>query len=266
MLYSPKILYRMARHGRYRGGWGQRTGHITRKHPDKPCIWIHAVSVGEVNATRTLVAALGEQLAGYEVVISATTDTGLARAQAIYGADHSVFYFPFDLSWVMARAFANLKPAVVLLMELEVWPNMAAIANSRNVPLVVVNGRLSDKSFPKYMKVRPLMARMFGRVTRVLAQTAEYADRFIALGCDAEPRSWQSRSTWGPSGCGWQGEPGRARKRWYWRHSAHSKRPVGWRTCDWRLYRVSRNGLMRSRRMCGTARSKTASRLMAGRQ
>ncbi|MHC4553011.1 MAG: 3-deoxy-D-manno-octulosonic acid transferase [Planctomycetota bacterium] len=186
VLYSPKILYRMARHGRYRGGWGQRTGHITRKHPDKPCIWIHAVSVGEVNATRTLVAALGEQLAGYEVVISATTDTGLARAQAIYGADHSVFYFPFDLSWVMARAFGNLKPAVVLLMELEVWPNMAAIANSRNVPLVVVNGRLSDKSFPKYMKVRPLMARMFGRVTRVLAQTAEYADRFIALGCDAE--------------------------------------------------------------------------------
>lgn len=186
VLYSPKILYRAARHGRYRGGWGQRMGNISRQTPDKPCVWIHAVSVGEVNATRTLVAELGKQLPGYEVVISATTDTGLARAKAIYGDEYCVFYFPFDLSWVMARAFARLKPAVVLLMELEVWPNMAAIANTHNVPLVVVNGRLSDKSFPKYMKVRPLIARMFRRVTRVLAQTDEYAQRFVALGCDTD--------------------------------------------------------------------------------
>ncbi len=184
VLYSPKILYRVLCHGRYRGGWDQRMGKISRKNPDKPCIWIHAVSVGEVNATRTLVAELAEQLPGYEVVISATTDTGLARAKAIYGEDYCVFYFPFDLSWVMARAFKRLQPSVVLLMELEVWPNMAAIANTQNVPLVVINGRLSDKSFPKYMKVRPLIARMFRRVTRVLAQTDEYAQRFITLGCD----------------------------------------------------------------------------------
>lgn len=185
VLYSPKILYRMLRHGRYRSGWPQRMGKLARKHSDKPCIWIHAVSVGEVNATRTLVAALTRQLPDCEVVISATTDTGLARAQTLYGAAHAVFYFPFDLSWVMARAFKKLRPAAVLLMELEVWPNMAAIAQAQNVPLLVVNGRLSDKSFPKYQKIRFLIAPMFKRVTGVLAQTDEYAQRFIALGCDS---------------------------------------------------------------------------------
>ena len=140
VLYSPKIFYRMLRHDRYRGGWGQRLGKVSRKHPDKGCVWIHAVSVGEVNATRTLVDQLAAQMGDYEVVISSTTDTGLARAQAVYGNHYSVFYFPFDLSWIMARAFKRLRPSIVLLMELEVWPNMASIANAQNVPLVVVNG------------------------------------------------------------------------------------------------------------------------------
>ncbi|MBC8378088.1 MAG: 3-deoxy-D-manno-octulosonic acid transferase [Planctomycetes bacterium] len=186
VLYSPKIVYRMVRQDRYRRGWSQRLGKITRLNPEKPCIWIHAVSVGEVNATRTLIERLSAQMNDYEVVISSTTDTGLARAKALYGADYSVFYFPFDLSPIMARAFRRLKPAVVLMMELEVWPNMTAIAHEQNVPLIVVNGRLSDKSFPKYLKVRALIRRMFRKVTLVLAQTQEYADRFIALGCRKE--------------------------------------------------------------------------------
>lgn len=183
ILYSPKIIYRMLRQDRYRAGWDQRLGRLDRRSPQKPCIWIHAVSVGEVNATRTLVDQLSQQMNDYEIVISSTTDTGLARAQTIYGDRHSVFYFPFDLSWVMARAVKRLRPSVILLMELEVWPNMASIAAAQDIPLVVINGRLSDKSFPKYKKIRFLIAKMFARVTCVLAQTTEYAERFIALGC-----------------------------------------------------------------------------------
>jgi 3-deoxy-D-manno-octulosonic-acid transferase len=184
LVYSPKILFRMLHQDRYRAGWGQRLGRIERRCPEKPCIWLHAVSVGEVNATRTLIERLGEQLHDYEIVISSTTDTGLARARALYGTDYAVFYFPFDLSWVMARAFRRLRPAVILLMELEVWPNLTAMAHSRRVPVVVINGRLSDKSFPKYRKVRWLISRMFRKVSLVLAQTDEYAKRFIALGCE----------------------------------------------------------------------------------
>lgn len=184
VLYSPKILYRMWFHKRYRGGWDQRMGRMQRLHPEKRCIWIHAVSVGEVNAISTLVSRIKQELPDYELVISSTTDTGLARAQSLYAAGYSVFYFPFDLSWVMRRAFSRLQPDLILLMELEVWPNLARIAAERSIPVVVVNGRLSDKSFPRYQRIRFLVKGMFRRVSLVLAQTRQYADRFISLGCD----------------------------------------------------------------------------------
>jgi 3-deoxy-D-manno-octulosonic-acid transferase len=182
-LISPKIIYRMIRRGRYRTGWGQRLGRISRRQPGKRCIWIHAVSVGEVNATKTLVAKLKESLDDYEIVISSTTDTGLARAKTVYEKDLEVFYFPFDLSFVMRRAFENIQPSICLLMELEVWPNLAQIANEAGIPIVVVNGRLSDQSFPRYKLIRPLTKWMFGKVDLVLAQTQEYAERFRMLGC-----------------------------------------------------------------------------------
>jgi 3-deoxy-D-manno-octulosonic-acid transferase len=172
--------------GRYRSGWDQRLGKISRRAPQKKCIWIHAVSVGEVNATKTLVAKFAEYLDEYEIVISSTTDTGLDRAKAIYADNLEVFYFPFDLSCVMRRAFDNIRPDICLLMELEVWPNLARIANTRNIPVVVVNGRLSDESFPKYKLIKPITKWMFGKVDLVLAQTEEYATRFRALGCGAQ--------------------------------------------------------------------------------
>ncbi|MHC4783155.1 MAG: 3-deoxy-D-manno-octulosonic acid transferase [Planctomycetota bacterium] len=183
VLFSPKILYRRLFQNRYRGGWNQRRGYINRGHPNKQCIWIHAVSVGEVNAARTLIEQLVQQMPEYEIVLSSTTDTGLARAEALYGQDYSVFYFPFDFSWIMKRAFRCLNPAMILLMELEIWPNMASIAKEKNIPIVVVNGRLSDKSFPKYQKIRGITKAMFRKVSLVLAQTEEYANRFIDLGC-----------------------------------------------------------------------------------
>lgn len=183
-LYSPVIVYRMCVHQRYRGGWGQRLGRIGRRTPERRCIWIHAVSVGEVNAVRVLVEQLKQRLPEYEIVLSSTTDTGKARADALFGAEHSVFYFPFDLSWVMRRAFERLRPDLILLMELEVWPNLTRLAAVRGVPVAVINGRLSDKSFPRYLKIRNLVKPMFRRVSLVLSQTQQYADRFVTLGCD----------------------------------------------------------------------------------
>ncbi len=183
---SPKIIYRMVRRGRYRSGWDERLGKIRRRYPQKKCIWIHAVSVGEVNATKTLIPKLRESFGDYEIVISSTTDTGLGRAKALYANDLQVFYFPFDLSCVMRRGFNNIRPDICLLMELEVWPNLARIANDKNVPVVVVNGRLSDESFPKYKLIKPVTEWMFAKVDLVLAQTEEYAARFRALGCAPE--------------------------------------------------------------------------------
>ena len=180
---SPVVIYRMLRHKRYRLGWANRFGRITRKKPEKKCIWIHAVSVGEVNATKTIIDELKQRFSDFEIVISTTTDTGFARANALYNQDIQIFFFPFDFSLTMSRAFRQINPTICMLMELEVWPNFVRIAKQRNVPIVVVNGRISDKSFGKYKKIKPIAKTIFRKVTLILAQTDQYAKRFIEIGC-----------------------------------------------------------------------------------
>ncbi|MBN1974664.1 MAG: 3-deoxy-D-manno-octulosonic acid transferase [Sedimentisphaerales bacterium] len=182
MLYSPVVIYRAVRHNRYRCGWGERFGKIRRNNPEKKCIWIHAVSVGEVNAAKTVVKELQNKFSDLEIVISTTTDTGQARANAIFGSEHKIIYFPFDFSWVMRRAFRNINPAICLLMELEVWPNYVNTANKLNVPVVIVNGRISDRSFSRYSKIKPLVKGVFSKIDLALAQTEEYAGRFKQIG------------------------------------------------------------------------------------
>ena len=183
---SPMVIYRVLRQGRYRSGWAQRFGKTTRRDANKKCIWIHAVSVGEVNATRTIVEELEEKFGDCQILISSTTDTGFDRANALFGDRLGVFYFPLDFSWVMRRAFKNIQPTVCLLMELEVWPNFVKFANKLQVPVVVVNGRMSDKSFSRYKKIQPIVKKIFQKLSLVLAQTDEYAKRFEEIGIENE--------------------------------------------------------------------------------
>ena len=186
LLYSPVVIYRAVRHNRYRTGWGQRFGKISRVNPEKKCIWIHSVSVGEVNAAKTIVKELQEKFGDYDIVISTTTDTGQARANTLFGNRYKVIYFPYDFSWVMRKAFKNINPAICLLMELEVWPNFVNTAQRQNVPVVIVNGRISDKSFSRYSKIKPVVKNVFAKIDLVLAQTNEYADRFRQIGVPKE--------------------------------------------------------------------------------
>ncbi|HNS19191.1 MAG TPA: 3-deoxy-D-manno-octulosonic acid transferase [Sedimentisphaerales bacterium] len=183
---SPILVYRVIRHGRYRTGWAQRFGKASRKEPGKKCIWLHAVSMGEVNAAKTLVAEIEKQFPDCEIVVSTTTDTGYAQADKLFGRKWSVFFFPFDISWIIRRAFNRLEPSICLLMELEVWPNFLFSAHRRRVPVVVLNGRISDRSFSRYRRIRCVTRTFFGRIDRVLAQTEQYAERFRDLGCPAE--------------------------------------------------------------------------------
>lgn len=186
LAFSPILLYRMVRHKRYRDGWTERFGRIRRRNPSAKCIWLHAVSVGEVNAAKTLVAEIESQFADYEIVISTTTDTGHAQAEKLFGLKWRVFYFPLDLSWVVQRAFDNIRPSLCLLMELEVWPNFLFTAHERGIPVIVLNGRISDRSFSQYRRIKRITRSFFGRIDRVLAQTPQYAERFLELGCPAE--------------------------------------------------------------------------------
>ncbi len=180
--YLPKVFYRRFAENRYKKGGSERLGYVSRRSGKPRCIWIHSVSMGEVNATKTLVDALRRELTDTEIVMSTTTDTGYERAQTLYGKDMSVFYYPFDFSWVVKKAFNRIKPDLCVLVELEVWPNFVQTAADRGIPVVVFNGRLSDKSFPRYQKIRRLTKWMFDKVSLFLVQSQEYADKFAALG------------------------------------------------------------------------------------
>ncbi|MHC4487685.1 MAG: 3-deoxy-D-manno-octulosonic acid transferase [Planctomycetota bacterium] len=184
--YSPIVIYRVIRYKRYRTGWAQRFGKITRRNPAKKCIWLHAVSVGEINAARTIVKELENKFGDFEIIVSTTTDTGFARANTLFGENLRVFYFPLDFSWIMRRAFGNIRPAICLLMELEVWPNFVQIAQQLNVPVIIVNGRMSDKSFSGYKKIKPIVKKVFRKISLILVQTDQYAQRFKEIGTPDE--------------------------------------------------------------------------------
>ncbi|MDD5458707.1 MAG: 3-deoxy-D-manno-octulosonic acid transferase [Phycisphaerae bacterium] len=186
LLVSPILIYRMIRQNRYRQGWSNRFGFVERKNADKKCVWIHAVSVGEVNATGTIVKEFENQLADYEILISTTTDTGFARANALYANKHNITFFPLDFSFCMQRAFKRIRPVCCLLMELEVWPNFCHTAAKENIPIVIVNGRISDRSYHRYKKIKFFISKIFKNITLILCQTNAYAKRFAEIGCSAE--------------------------------------------------------------------------------
>jgi 3-deoxy-D-manno-octulosonic-acid transferase len=180
---SPVWLTRMLRHGKYRRDWRQRLGWVPRRYGLQPVIWIHGVSVGEVSAARPLVAGLHEQLPDFQVVVSSTTDTGLAAARRLFAPDHVVFRWPMDFTFAVRAALDRLGPAAVILMEGDVWPNFARQCGGRGIPVVVVNARLGPrKGFPRYRLVRPLAGRMFNALAAIGVQHEAYADLFRALG------------------------------------------------------------------------------------
>jgi len=179
---APMVLYRMITQKRYRIGWSQRFGYVNRLHPEKKCIWIHAVSLGEVNASKSLIDQMKNQLPQYEIIISTTTDTGYDRATKLFADEHYVFYFPFDFSAIRKHTFKKLNPSICILMELEVWPNFVHIAKKNDIPVVIVNGRITERSAARYARIKTIAKKIFSNLTLILAQTKEYAQRFKNIG------------------------------------------------------------------------------------
>jgi len=183
---SPLWLYRMVRHGRYRHGLAERLGAAPIRYGLQPVLWVHGVSLGEVNAARTLVRELHAQVPDFRVVVSSTTDTGIAAARRHFAPDHKVFRYPLDFSPAVERALRRVRPDLVVLVEGDVWPNFLAACNQRGVPVVIVNGRMSaDKGYPRYRRLRRLAAELFNGLAAIGVQHADYARRFEALGVEA---------------------------------------------------------------------------------
>ncbi|HEY2585782.1 MAG TPA: 3-deoxy-D-manno-octulosonic acid transferase [Tepidisphaeraceae bacterium] len=153
-----------------------------------PGVMIHAVALGEINATPAMVRMLGEARPDLRFVVSTTTETGYARGRELYGSNPRVtlIHYPLDFTPAIARVLDTSRPVVVVLMELEVWPNFMLQCERRRIPVVLVNGRLTPGSFRNYRMGGPLVKRMFRRLSAVCAQEQAYADRFVALGAPPE--------------------------------------------------------------------------------
>jgi 3-deoxy-D-manno-octulosonic-acid transferase len=183
---APWWLWRMATSGRYREGLGQRLGTVPAALraaiAGKRVVWLHAVSVGEVFAAARLVGELRQQLGDrWVVVVSTTTATGQKVAQERFG-ESNVFYFPLDFGWIVRRYLSAIKPALLLLLESELWPRLLYECERNRVPVAVVNARMSDRSFRRSMRMKLLWRWMGNRVSLWLAQGDETASRLERLG------------------------------------------------------------------------------------
>jgi len=182
---SPLWGWRMFSRGKHRTDWAARLGQgaaLPAPGADGRLL-IHAVSVGEVNAARGLVESMA---ARGDVVLCVTTDTGFARAMQLFGQRIPVVRYPFDAGFAVQRFLDRVQPTAVALMELELWPNFMQSCTTRHIPVCVVNGRLSARSFKRYRLARAVLRPMFAQVQQVAAQTQDYADRFVAMGVPAD--------------------------------------------------------------------------------
>jgi 3-deoxy-D-manno-octulosonic-acid transferase len=162
---------------------GEKFGLIPVRKGDAPCIWIQVVSVGEAILIETLVKRLKETFQ-YPIVISTTTLTGNKIAKKKYASCAHVIFFPFDFSLVVDTVIRKLKPCLFIAVETEIWPNLFYNLKQHKIPILIVNGRISDKAFRRYVLVKPAIQHALRLCTYVGVQDDSYKKRFLELGCD----------------------------------------------------------------------------------
>jgi 3-deoxy-D-manno-octulosonic-acid transferase len=183
-LSLPWLVKESLRKGKYREGFGAKfLGLVPWRKSAKKCLWFHAVSVGEVNLLESLLKKIRSQQPDWECVVSTTTKSGMLLARKKY-ADLTVFYCPLDFTWAVAAAMQRIRPDVLALAELELWPNLIRAAKRRGAKVAVINGRLSEKSFKGYRRIRWFIGRLLRRIEIIAAQDETYAGRFAALGAE----------------------------------------------------------------------------------
>ncbi len=189
-LATPFVIVRLARDAKARSRWRAYLGDLPerwgRRRPrlgHAPCVWIHGVSVGEVKAVAHLVERIEREVPGVEIVFSVTTDTGRRVAEDLYPG-RRVEYYPPDASWIVENALDAIRPDVVILVESEIWPNFLLAAGRRRVPVVLVNGRMSERSARRFRRVPWVSRPLVRALDHVFVQIPAYAKRFLALGVD----------------------------------------------------------------------------------
>jgi 3-deoxy-D-manno-octulosonic-acid transferase len=184
VLLSPWLLWRAIRTGRYRRGLRDKLLGLARPLPraaSRPVVWFHGVSVGEVHLLRGVIAACRRRHPDWQCAVSSTTDTGLAEAQRCF-PELPVFAFPFDFSWAVRRTLRQVRPSLVVLAECELWPNFLHAARRYGVPVAIINGRMSPRSFRRYCQLGPLTRWLLSHLDLMAVQTEDYAANLRALG------------------------------------------------------------------------------------
>lgn len=182
-LTAPVWGLSLLRTGKWRTDWAGRYGHAEplTAHDGRTLLF-NAVSVGEVSLLRGLIEQLVARDPSLRIVIAATTNTGFRRATELYAQRHTVVRYPLDFSWAVARFLDRIKPDLVATVELEVWPNFVDACAKRNIPVCVINGRLSERSFKGYRKIKSLIGPSFAKLAFAAVQTQAYAERFRTMG------------------------------------------------------------------------------------
>ncbi len=183
-----RLLWRSRRAPAYRERWAERIGryprqHLTRLRAD---IWVHAVSVGEVQAAQPLIRHLLNASPPLSVLVTTTTPTGARRLHELFGERVQHCYTPLDAPTIMRRFLDAVAPRMVLVLETEIWPNMLAACKARDIPVILANARLSARSARGYARIQPFAAATMGRFALIAAQTDADAARFVDLGVPAE--------------------------------------------------------------------------------
>ncbi len=187
VLLLPRFLFDWVRKGKYAAGVWQKLGHLPEfEQNEKPVLWLHCVSVGETQAARPLIKKIRKNFPEYRVVVSTTTNTGQKLAKEIFAEDAElVFYFPLDWKFTVRRALQRIKPSVVLLMETELWFNFLREARIGGAKTAIVNGRLSEKSVNRYLRIRKFMQWVLHFLDLALMQGNQDAKRISQLGIRA---------------------------------------------------------------------------------
>jgi 3-deoxy-D-manno-octulosonic-acid transferase len=187
VVVSPYFVYQAVRYKKYIGSLRQRLGFlpISFNIDGEESIWIHAVSVGEALTARALAADLKDRYPRLRLFLSTTTIAGQQVARGSLSNIDEVFYFPFDWTFIVRRTLALVRPRLFIMMETEIWPNLLRECRRRGVKTVMINGRISSRSYPRYRLVRPFFRRVLADVDRFCMQSEESARRLVELGADA---------------------------------------------------------------------------------
>jgi len=181
---SPYFLYQAVRYKKHIGSLGQRLGYLPLSFnvDGEESIWIHAVSVGEALTARALAADLKARYPRLRLFLSTTTIAGQEVARGSLQHLDAVFYFPFDWTFIVRRTLNLVKPRVFIMMETEIWPNLLRECRARGVKTVMINGRISSRSYPRYRLIRPFFKRVLADIDRFCMQSEESARRLVDLG------------------------------------------------------------------------------------